>query len=136
MRTRKTSLDVNGDPAVLIAEENQVGPAAYAEFLEKIRNVEFYGTLRNVQTLGDFLVRKIFKQSGENFLFSTAQFAHRIRLQPSALRGAEYRIDETRKDGTRHPNSSGGHLWQRVFELLARFAVCQDALHTLAQQRI
>ena len=65
-------LDAGATP--LITEEDQIGPAADAKLSEKVRNMEFHGSLGNVQAVGHFFVRKIFEQTVQNLLLAPAEF--------------------------------------------------------------
>jgi hypothetical protein len=56
----------------LIAEEDQIRSPAHSEFGEQIGDVEFDRTFGNMQTIAHFLVRKIFEQRTEDFLFPAA----------------------------------------------------------------
>ena len=49
-----------GHGAALKGEKDEVSAAADAEFIEQVRDVEFYSALGNVEFAGDFLIRKIF----------------------------------------------------------------------------
>jgi hypothetical protein len=71
-KVRKCLLVAGAAP--LIAEEDQVGPAAHPKFREKIRNVKFHGSLGNVEAIGHFFVCKVFEQPIEHFLLASTQF--------------------------------------------------------------
>ena len=97
--------ELRSGAAALVAEKNQVGAAAHAKFREQVRNVEFNGAFGNVQAIGNFFIGEIFEQAVQNFLLAAAEFGGRIAAQAAALRAAENRIDEPRKNRRAAPKS-------------------------------
>ena len=60
---KRRSQELNVDAAALVAEEDQVGPTADAEFCQEIRDVELDGALGNVEAVGDFFVGQVLEQA-------------------------------------------------------------------------
>ena len=56
--------ELNVDAAALVAEQDQVGPTADAEFCQEIGDVELDGALGNVEAVGDFFVGQVLEQAG------------------------------------------------------------------------
>jgi len=96
--------------------------------------VEFYGALSDVELAGNFLVRKIFEERIENFLFAAAEVGDRVSLQAARLI-RKNGIHEAGKNGTRNPEATVGDKWQGSNELFACFFVSENSLNTQAQQR-
>ena len=78
-----------GHGTALEGQEDEVGAAANAEFVEQIRNVEFYGALGDVELAGNLFVRKIFEKRIENFLLAAAEIGHRVGSQAARLIGQD-----------------------------------------------
>ena len=123
-----------GHGAALEGEKDKVSAAADAEFVEQVGDVEFHGALGDVEFAGDFLVRKIFEERIENFLFAAAEIGDRVGFQAARLIG-EDRIHEAGEHGARNPKAAIGDERQSANELLARFFVSENSLHTKTQQR-
>ena len=66
--------------AALEGEEDEIGTAADAKFVEEIGDVEFYRAFGDVEFAGDFFVGKIFQERIENFLFAAAEIGDGIGL--------------------------------------------------------
>ena len=126
---------LNLGETALEGEEDEVGAAADAEFAEKIGDVKFYGTLGDVELVGDFLVGKIFEERIENFLLAAAEIGDGIGFQAAALAG-EDGIDETGQELAGNPEASAGDERKGTDELIAGFDVGEQTLHAETQKRI
>src|SRR6266850_2379549 len=125
---------LNLGQTALEGKKNQIGAAADAELVEQVRNVELDRAFGNVELAGDFLVRKIFEERIEDFLFASAEIRDGISLQAAALAG-EDRIHETGQKLARDPETSVGDQGQRPNQLLPGFDVSEQALHTETEKR-
>ena len=85
----KAGTNLGSYSAALVAEQDQICPAANSEFGEQIGDVEFDRAFGDVQTIAHFLVRKIFEQCAEDFLFAAAQLRWRIPAQATPLSGIQ-----------------------------------------------
>ena len=121
--------------AALKSEENQVRAAAHTEFAEEIRDVKLNGALGDVEFIGDFLVRLIFQQRIQDFLFAAAEIGDRIGFQAASLT-REHGIDEAGEKGAGHPETAVGNERQGADKLIARFNVGEEAFYALAEERI
>jgi len=119
--------------AALECEEDEIGAAADSEFVEQVGDVELYGALGDVELAGDFLVGKIFEKRIENFLFAAAEIGDGVGFEAARLSGKD-RVHETGKNGARYPESAGGDQRKSANQLIAGFAVGQDALHAETEQ--
>ena len=61
---KRRSRELSVDAPALVAEQDQVGPTADAEFCQEIRDVELDGALGNVEAVGDFFVGQVLEQAG------------------------------------------------------------------------
>ncbi len=122
-----------GHSPALEGEKDEVSAAANAEFVEQVGDVKFHGALGDVEFAGDFLVRKIFQERIENFLFASAEIGDGIGFQATRLIG-EYGIHEAGKNGTRDPEAAVGDKGQGTNELLAGFLISENSLNSQAQQ--
>src|SRR5882724_6064992 len=125
---------LNLGQTALECKENQIGAAANAEFVEQVRNVELDGAFGNVELAGDFLVRKILEERIENFLLAAAEIRDGIGLQAAAL-AREDRIDETREELARDPETTVGNRGQRPNQLLPGLDIGEQALPTETEER-
>ena len=123
-----------GGQAALEGQEDQVSAAANTEFVEQIRDVEFDGTLSDIEFAGDFLVGKILEQRIEDFLFASAEIGDGVGLQTAPLPGKDG-VDETREHGTRDPETALRDEGEGPGKLIAGFGVAENALHAKAEQR-
>jgi len=123
-----------GGHAALEGEEDEVGAAAYTEFVEQVGDVKFNGAFGDVELAGDFLVGKIFQKRIENFLFAAAEIGDGIGFEAARLSGKD-RVNETGKNGARNPEATGGDERKGADELVAGFGVGEDAFYAEAEQR-
>src|SRR5580698_4155709 len=86
-KSTKAKRELDLGQAALEGEENEIGAAAHAKLVEKIRNVKLHSAFRDVELAGDFLVGEIFKKRIENFLLAAAEIGDGIRFQAAALPG-------------------------------------------------
>src|SRR5260370_16660845 len=89
-------------------KKNEVATAARATLVEQVRNVKLHGAFRNVELAGDFLVRKIFQQRIQDFLFAAAEIGDGIGLQAAALAGKDG-VNESGEKLPWNPESSRGN---------------------------
>ena len=108
--------------ATLKGQEDQVGATANAKFIEQVGDVKLYSSLGNIEFAGDFLVGKILEQRVENFLFTAAKIGDGFGLEAATLTGKDG-VDETRKHGTGHPETTLGNERKCASKLIARFGV-------------
>jgi len=96
--------------------------------------VEFDGTFSDVELAGDFFVGKIFEERIEDFLFAAAEIGDGIGFEAASLTGKDG-VHETGENGTRNPEASGSDERKSANQLVARFGIGKDALHSEAEQR-
>src|ERR1700739_195637 len=94
----------------LEGQEDEVGAAAHAEFVEQIGNVKLYGALGDIQLAGDLLVREVFQKRIQDFLLAAAEICDGIGLEPAPL-ASENGIHKSGEKLPRHPKSAVGHQW-------------------------
>jgi hypothetical protein len=133
-KSTKAKRELDLGQAALEGEENEIGAAAHAKLVEKIRNVKLHSAFRDVELAGDFLVGEIFKKRIENFLLAAAEIGDGIRFQAAALPG-EDGIHETGEELAWNPEASAGDQREGTNQLIPRFDVGEKALHTKAQER-
>ena len=121
--------------AALKREEDEIGAAADAEFIQEIRNVEFDGALGDVEPAGDLFVGKILEKRIEDFLFAAAEVSDRIGLEAAPL-ACEDGIDKAREQLARHPEPAVAHERQSANQLVTRFRVCEESFHTKPEKRV
>jgi hypothetical protein len=121
--------------ATLEGQKDQVGATANAEFIEQVGNVKLYGALGNIEFAGDFFVGEILEQRIENFLFAAAKIGDGFGLEAPALTG-EDGVDETRKHGTGHPETTLGNERKGAGKLIASFGVGEDTFYAETQQGV
>src|SRR5260370_2311815 len=115
-------------------KKNEVATAARATLVEQVRNVKLHGAFRNVELAGDFLVRKIFQQRIQDFLFAAAEIGDGIGLQAAALAGKDG-VNESGEKLPWNPESSSGNKGERADQLFAGFDIGQKAFNAETQQR-
>ena len=118
----------------LKGQQDQIGAAADAKFVEQVRDVELDGALGDIEFAGDFLVGKILEKRIENFLFAAAEVGDRVGLQAASLAG-ENGIDEAGEHRTRNPEAALRNEWQGARELVTRFRVAEDSLDAQTKKR-
>src|ERR1043165_4168198 len=114
--------------AALEGEEDEVGAAAHAEFVQKIGHVELNRAFSDVEFAGDFFIGKIFEQRIEDFLFAAAEIGDGIGFE-APRRAGKNRVHETGEDGTGHPEAASSDERQRADQLIAGLGVGEDALY-------
>src|SRR6266852_2661753 len=118
----------------LKVKKDEVGTAAHAKLVEQVRNVKLHGAFRNVELAGDFLVRKIFQQRIEDFLFAAAEVGDGIGLQAAALSGKDG-VNKSGEKLPRNPESSSGNQRERADQLFAGFYIGEKAFNAETQER-
>jgi hypothetical protein len=121
--------------AALEGQEDEIGAAADAEFVEEIRDVEFDGALGDIELAGDLFVGEIFEKRIEDFLFAAAEIGDGIGFEAAALAG-ENGVDKTREKLARNPEAATGDQGKSANELVAGFDISEKTLNTEAKKRV
>jgi hypothetical protein len=121
--------------AALEGQEDEVGAAANAEFVEEIGDVELDGALGDIELAGDLFVGEIFKERIEDFLFAAAEIGDGIGFEAAALAG-EDRVYETREKLARNPEAATGDQRKSANELVAGFDIGEKTLNAEAKERV
>ena len=123
--------------APLVAKQNQVGAAAYAEFREQDSKRGISQCVRKCAAGPRLPYSQDFQAIRER-----TSCSRRLSSAGESARSrrpcVEVKIESTKRDSTLrgYPESARSDQRQRARQLLARFLVIQNALHALAQQRI
>jgi hypothetical protein len=123
-----------GGHAALEGEEDEVGAAAYTEFVEQVGDVEFYGAFGDVEFAGDFLIGEVLEQRVEDFLLAATEIGDGIGFQAARLSRKDG-VDEAGENGARYPETATGDKRESANQLVAGFGVSEDAFYAEAEQR-
>src|SRR5262245_49951964 len=110
----------------LLSHGDGMGPIGCAQHSEQRRQVHFDGTFRDVERLGDFLVRLALDETHQHLALPVGQTLH--GLHPRHLR-ARARLDRPLCQNRRHVNFSGKDVTQPLDQLVRMLALDDVAVH-------